>query len=348
MVSKSAKQLTRDSVYVALFYSGAARSLTKIVAGLRREHPCVILAYHRIVDDHSSYLNRGPAMHHRMRDFEKEIDYFGRNFDIVSMDEVVQHVRDGAAFRRPSLAITFDDGYLDNYTLAYPVLKKYGVPATIYLTTGLIGTEDRTWPDQIEYALLTTGKNTVELPSSLGRGTISLGTRKEKEMACLEIGQAFKLLPNDTRKRLLEELFHSLGLNGRNPGDTGGRVMLNWDEVREMAQNGVTIGCHSHTHPILSRMPLQEAKEEIRVSKELVEENLGREATHFAIPNGGRNDFTEELKGYCREIGFESVTTLMLGTVNGSHGDAFALRRLGAMSPLWMLAGILMRQMVKG
>ncbi len=123
--------------------------------------------------------------------------------------------------------------------------------------------------------------------------------------------------------------------------------MLNWDEVREMAQNAITIGCHTHTHPILSRMPAQEAKEEIRVSKKLVEENLDQEARHFAIPNGGTNDFNEELRDYCREIGFKSVVTLMLGAVSGSTGDAFALRRLGAMSPLWMLTGVLMRLMVK-
>ncbi len=348
MGAKSAKQLTRDVVYVTLFYSGAARSLTKIMTSLRGEHPCVILAYHRIVDDHLSYLNRGPVMHHHISDFEKELEYFRSNFDIVSMDEVVRHITDGLGFRRPSITITFDDGYLDNYNLAYPALKKYQVPATIYLTTGLIGTNDRTWPDQIEYALLETARDRVELASLSGGRTIPIGTVKEKERASLEIGQALKVVPNDTRKQLLKDLFRALGLNGRNPENSGERMMLNWDEIREMAQNGITIGSHSHTHPILSSMPVQEAREEIRISKKLVEEKLDREARHFAIPNGGRNDFTEDLKEYCREIGFESVATLMLGTVRGSRGDAFALRRLGAMSPLWMLSGILMRQMVKG
>jgi peptidoglycan/xylan/chitin deacetylase (PgdA/CDA1 family) len=260
---------------------------------------------------------------------------------------VVQHIKSRSAFRRPSVAITFDDGYLDNYNLAYPILKKYGAPATIYLTTGLIGTQERTWPDQIEYALLTTGRDRVDLPSLEGGRTIPIRTSKEKERACLEIGQALKVVPNDTRKQLLKDLFRALNLNGRNPENSGERVMLNWDEVREMAQNGITMGCHSHTHPILSSMPVQEAKEEIRISKKLVEENLGQEARHFAIPNGGRNDFTEDLRHYCRAIGFDSVATLMLGSVRGLSGDALALRRIGAMSPLWMLAGILMRQMVK-
>lgn len=345
--TKSVKNSVRDALYYGLYSSGALGFGLKKILAHRRELPCVILAYHRIVDDHLPYLNRGPVMHHHISEFEKEVDYFRRNYDIVSMDEVVQHIRDGAGFKRPSVAITFDDGYLDNYTLAYPVLKKYNVPATIYLTTGLIGTKNRTWPDQIEYALLATGKKTVELPSLLDGMAVAIGSDKEKERACLEIGQAFKVVPNDTREQLLKDLLRALGLNGQSPENAGERVMLNWDEVREMARSGITIGCHSHTHPILSSMPAKDAKEEIYVSKKIVEENLERAAKHFAIPNGRKNDFNDDLRDYCREIGFESVTSLTLGAVSGPNGDAFDLRRLGAMSPLWLLAGILTRQMVK-
>jgi peptidoglycan/xylan/chitin deacetylase (PgdA/CDA1 family) len=113
-----------------------------------------------------------------------------------------------------------------------------------------------------------------------------------------------------------------------------------------MAANGITFGSHSHTHPILSRMPLDQAKEEILISKKILEERLGTEVKHFAIPNGGKDDFSDELRDYCRGIGFESAATLIHGK-NDGRSNAFNLRRVGAGSPIWLFAGELLLQFVR-
>ena len=114
-----------------------------------------------------------------------------------------------------------------------------------------------------------------------------------------------------------------------------------------MAQNDITIGAHSHTHPILSRMPPQEAKEDIFISKKVIEENLGIKVKHFAFPNGREEDFTEELRDYCRKIGFESVASVVYGVNNGHNGNVMSLKRIGARSPVWMMAGELLRGMIR-
>jgi len=299
--------------------------------------------YHRIVDEKSKYLNKGAVVHHHIKDFKREISYFRRNFLILSMDEVVSQMKLGKGFRRPSIAITFDDGYLDNYTLAYPVLKKHGVPAAIYLTTGLVGTPDGIWTEQIGRAFLETQKDYLDLSTISGDKIVLIKTKEEKEQANSDVSEALKLIPDDKRRELIQELLEKLEVNEKCGRHFGERMMLNWDEVQEMRKDGITIGSHSHTHPILSRMPIQEAKDEILHSKRIAERNADAQVKHFSFPNGREEDFSEELRDYCREIGFESVCSVIYGTNDASEGNAFTLRRVGAISPVSMLAGELVR-----
>jgi peptidoglycan/xylan/chitin deacetylase (PgdA/CDA1 family) len=263
------------------------------------------------------------------------------------MDELVNHIRSGRGFRRPSLAITFDDGYLDNYTLAYPVLKKHGVPATIYLTTGLIGTPDKIWTEQIGRAFLETKKDYFDFPTILGDEPIPIKTKEEKEQAYSKVSKALKLRPDEERRELIQKLFEKLEVNEKSGRHFGGRMMLNWDEVQEMRRDGMTIGSHSHSHPILTRMSIQKAKDEILDSKKIVEKNIDMEVKHFSFPNGREEDFSEELRDYCREIGFESICSVIYGANDASEGNAFTLKRVGAISPISMLTGELVRLFCK-
>ncbi len=190
------------------------------------------------------------------------------------------------------VGVTFDDGYLDNFTLAYPVLQKYGLPATIYLATSLIGSEGRTWTDQIEHALLQTQREYFSLPELYGGKKISIRKKEEKRAICIELASKLKAVLDKRRKEILKDIFEILGVNGSAPSKSDPRMMLNWDEVRKMAGNGITFGSHGHTHPILSRMPIEKAKEEIFSSKKAMGENLGMEVKHFSFPNGREEDFS--------------------------------------------------------
>lgn len=343
MKKRQIKMAAKNIVYFLTYYSNVTNLLLKLLTKARKTHPCIILLYHRIVDDNTKYLDKGPGMHHHIRDFEKEIPYLKKHYQVLPMDEVVAQIKSGKGFDRPTVAITFDDGYRDNYTLAYPVLQKHGVPATIYLTSSLIGSEKRTWTDQIEQALLQTNKEYLIVSALFGEKEISIRTNEERRAICIELGSKLKAVPDIRRKELLRDIIESLGINGSNPLEPRTRIMLNWDELKEMARNGITFGSHSHTHPILSRMPLKEAKEEILISKRIIEEQLGAEVKHFAYPNGRAEDFTEELRRYCAEIGFESVASVIYGANNGSRGNLYSLRRISAMCPISLFAGKMTR-----
>jgi peptidoglycan/xylan/chitin deacetylase (PgdA/CDA1 family) len=347
MGKRKIKSTVKKVLYFFLYYSPFFNLFLKILAKLRKGHPCIILLYHRIVNDQTKYLNKGPGMHHHIKHFKKEILYLKRNFQILSMDEVVHSMKAGIEFRKPSIAITFDDGYLDNYTLAYPVLKKYGIPATLYITTSLIGTLNRTWLDQIEFALMKSKRDELDLPTIFGDKKVGIKTRKEKEHVNRIVSEALKLRPDSERKILLQKFFNALEINCNPLENEKSRVMLNWDEINQMAQNGMTIGSHSHTHPILSRMPIQEAKEDIFNSKKMVEKNLGDQVKHFSFPNGRQEDFSEELRDYCQKIGFESVASVIYGTNDISNGNTLALKRVSASSPVWMLAGELVKLFIR-
>jgi len=337
------KNIIKRPLYFSLFYMRFFDLFLKILARVRHQYPCVILVYHRIVNDSSRYLNKGPAIHHHIKHFEREIPYLKIKFQILSMDEVIDHIKSNRSFKRPSVAITFDDGYLDNYTLAYPVLKKHAVTATIYLTTNLVGTLNRTWIDQIERILLNTKKVQFKLPGLFGGKGLPIKTKKEKEQANEKIAESLKKKTGGELAQLMRELFEIMEVDDNQTRNCEGRMMLNWDEVQIMAKNGITIGSHSHNHPILSRMPIQKAKEEIFKSKKVIEENLGIKVKHFAFPNGKEEDFNEELGDYCREIGFESIASVIYGTNGASKGNTLVLKRVVAVSPVWMLAGELVR-----
>jgi peptidoglycan/xylan/chitin deacetylase (PgdA/CDA1 family) len=341
------RNITKRLLFCSFFYLRLFDLILKVLTRVCQEHPCIILLYHRIVDENSKYLNKGAVVHHPIKDFKRDISFLKRNFQILSMDEVMSHMKLGKGFRKPSIAITFDDGYLDNYTLAYPVLKKHGVPATIYLTTGLIGTPERIWTEQIGLGFLETKKDYFDFSTILGDQTVSIKTKEEKEQANAKVSEALKLRPDDERRELIQKLFEKLEVNEKSGRHFEERMMLNWDEVQEMRKDGITIGSHSHTHPILSRMPIQKAKDEILNSKKTAEKNVNIKVKHFSFPNGREQDFSEELRDYCREIGFESICSVIYGRNDASAGNAFALKRVGAISPVSMLTGELIRLFCK-
>jgi peptidoglycan/xylan/chitin deacetylase (PgdA/CDA1 family) len=347
MVKRRIKRIIKTLLCSSFFYLRLFDLILGLLATVDREHPCVILLYHRIVDENSTYLNKGAVVHHHIKDFKREIPFFMRNFQTISMDEVVSHMKLGKGFRKPSIAITFDDGYLDNYTLAYPLLKNYGIPATIYLTTSLVGTKDTIWTEKIGLAFLETQKSYFNFEPLFGDETVSIKSKEEKERASSKVSEALKLKPDDERRKLMQQLFERLEVNDKSEGHFGERMMLNWDEVQEMRKDGITIGSHSHTHPILSRMPIQRAKDEILNSKKVIEKMVGIEVKHFSFPNGREKDFSEELRDYCREIGFESTCSVIYGANTGSERNVFTLKRIGATTPVPMLAGELVRLFCK-
>ena len=347
MIIRNSIRFLKRLTLFCLFYTGVLSMLIRVVTRIWKRHPCIVLTFHRIVDDGEKYLNKSPVVNHRVQDFRKEIGYLKEYFRILGIDEMVDRVKEGSGFKSPSILITFDDGYRDNYVLAYPALKRYGIPATIYLTTGLIGGMERTWPDKIEFALLETREESLQLPGIWDKRTVSIRSAREKEQVHEMITAQLKELTNSERLSILNNIFSSLKIEMKSMNSGKRRMMLQWEEVREMGENNISFGCHTNSHPILSSMPLDEAKKEILVSKEILERRVGEEVKHFAFPNGRDQDFSEDLREYCKEIGLVTVASVSYGPNSGRKEELLSLRRIGAHSPVWFMAGELFWIMCK-
>ena len=225
-------------------------------------------------------------------------------------------------FRLTLLTITFDDGYRDNYENAFPILNRLGLPATIFLATGAIDSGRTLWHDRVFSALRETRATALEKFGDNGQ-TYPLNTPAAKRHSLAQLLNFLWSLDDGDRSLWVEKLIQKLGIEEPVSCE---RLMLSWDEIRAMSERGIGFGAHSVTHPILSKIPLRQLKQEIRDSKDIIESHLKMPVKHFAYPVGRREDFTDAVKKELRDAGFESAVTTIFGA-NDSKQDLFELRR---------------------
>jgi peptidoglycan/xylan/chitin deacetylase (PgdA/CDA1 family) len=276
-------------------------------------------------------------------EFEKQMRHVKRWYSVTSMDEVDKRLKSGEKFPLASVVITIDDGYLNNYKLAYPVLKKLNLPAIIYLATGFIGTKNGLWVDDLVDILLSTKLKTFCFPELFGDKVLDISTHRRKMGTLTKLYEEIVQLEHNKKILIMRKLSNVLGRNEVRRNKTE-RKMLNWDEVIEMSKNHISFGAHTVSHPTLSKMELQEAKREIWESKEEIKNRLDCKVWHFAIPNGKKEDFNEELKKYCKEIGFRTVVSTEPGVVS-VQSDPYFLKRINSPPPIHVFACELARNM---
>jgi peptidoglycan/xylan/chitin deacetylase (PgdA/CDA1 family) len=253
--------------------------------------------------------------------FRRQMDYLAANFAALSLEEAVARLK-RKDLPDNAVVVTFDDGYRDNYSNAFPILKEFSIPATIFLTTGVIGSERVIWHDRVFSAFRET-----RVPSLIGIG----GTSKNYSLTTLD-GKLFALREflrlvfsqkEDERLRWIDWLIDELQVTDRK---LVSGLMLSWDEARRMLNDGIAFGSHTVTHPILSRQSREEVWQELWQSKQDIENNLGARVVTFAYPNGNVGDFDESTKDLLREAGYQCAVTTCSGS-NDCDQDLFELRR---------------------
>ena len=275
-----------------------------------------ILAFHRVNDDDDPFF---PAVPTAL--FAAQIAHIARHYRVLTVEELVERVRRGVA---PSnaLAITFDDGYRDNLTHAAPILAQHGLLSTIFLATGYIGTPEMPWFDRVALAFKLTQRGDITLP---GGQPLPLETEEDR-LAVLERAlEWFKSLPDDERRPAVERLVANLRPRAL---ERSKRVMLTWEEVGALRGLGFSVGAHTVTHPILSRVTPKRAREEIQGSKSAIERALGVPVRAFAYPNGRTQDYSEATVRLVEECGLTCAVTTRRG-LNGPATPVFELRRGG-------------------
>lgn len=234
------------------------------------------------------------------KEFEEQIRYLCGHYEILSMDSLVKLIREGETGPRKAVVLTFDDGYKNNYLYAYPILKKYNVPAIIYLSTGNIGNKKPFWQWQLNYAIMNTPLKQVSFE---GLGTYTLSSPKERAKCFIALRGRLNTKAEEEKNEILERIYKILEVDI--PSNFGER-MLSWEEVKEMSANGIDFGAHTVNHIVLTNVSLSKAWEEISYSKREIEDKLRREIRHFAYPYGNYNG---DIITLVRKAGFLSAVT---------------------------------------
>ncbi len=276
-----------------------------------------ILIYHRVNDRKDLFtIDRVPV-----KNFEQQIKYLKNNFRILSLGEILGKIEHQRKIPKRALALTFDDGYEDNYQYAYPILKKYNVPATIFLTVDVIENEKMLWFDEVLDAFINTKKKEIAI---LGSGEkVAIISEKEKLKTCFKVLGKLKRLPVDERNDKIKNLVKELGLDWRK---NKGNEMLKWDQINKMAKDNITFGSHTMTHPILSKSLVSDMKLELEESKRILEERTNRPVEYLAYPNGKRADFHTNVVKIVKDVGYKAGLTTVAGT-NYPDTDPFYLHR---------------------
>ena len=282
-----------------------------------------VLLFHRVLAQHDPLQPGEPTA----QEFEAMMIWAKEHFNVLPLAEAVARLKEGALPPRP-LAITFDDGYADNWQIACPVLGRLGLHATFFVATGYLdgGTM---FNDLVIEAIRRADSSQVDL-SRLGFGLYDVGSPESKRRAIQELLDAIKYLPPRSRADKALAIGEAIGASV--PSD----LMMRSKDIERLHQAGMGIGAHTVTHPILAQIPPDEAREEMNSSKARLEELIGTPVTLFAYPNGRpKRDYTQEHVRLARDLRFSAAVSTCRGTAS-AESDPFQIPRFTPWDrPLW-------------
>lgn len=316
------RSLVAAVVKTALYRSGTL-GLVRRVASTHSRLP--VLQYHSVSDDglyRAASIAVSPAL------FERQMAFLAARYRVISLDEVVDCIERGRSFPRRAVAITFDDGYRDNYAAALPILLHHRLTATFFITAGPVVRDERFWVSWLRAAVLSapdvTGLATIGLvPASLSRRCERHGREQLVEAITAGLNRAGLA----EREDVLERVARSVSVDPMSAA--GAEHLMRPDHIREMVRAGMTIGSHTVSHPNLPSVTATEAFGELTESKRLLEELTGASVRHLAYPGGPdarRPVFSSETVELARRAGYRSASTSRRQPV-ALGSDVFALGR---------------------
>ena len=260
-----------------------------------------ILAYHRVVPkEYAMQYEMQDAMWVDVDTFRDDVEWFQSHGKIVSLDELLSSEY---CNEEPMFAITFDDGWLDNYEYAYPILQQYGAKATVFLVSDAVTRGEVFWVEDFLYKLSRlNGKDNgcyIRILNDCAQAIIDRSASFNNIMQAGEV-IAEHLKPKDKveRDEVLCAIYSKLGLGlDRLHGH-----VLNWRHVEEMSRHGIDFGSHTHTHEILQYLDEEAVRKELVVSKRIIESKLHKKVKYLCYPNAR---YKSEDFDLVRDAGYE-------------------------------------------
>ncbi len=312
------KALIKNIIYKTISQLRLPQLMHKSIAG----NDLTIITYHGIIDKPLKIFDWCFLDKDSFRD---QVGYLKKHFNVVQLSNAIELIINGK-LKGSTAVITFDDGFQNNYDVAYPILNDAGVPATIFLTTGYVDTEDTIWYWSLNLAVNRTLKRELHWNGHY----FDIENNEKKNIASAKLQLELKALPNF---RLIEKVKSIITQLGENPDEPFGvdspYRMLCSGAIKEMVGSGlIEFGAHTHTHAILSKLSLKDKEKEIKKSVEMIEKIINTPCKIFAYPNGGVDDFDNETVSILESFGINAAVSLIPGP-NFSDTPLMYLRRYG-------------------
>jgi peptidoglycan/xylan/chitin deacetylase (PgdA/CDA1 family) len=294
--------------------SSAAPFLTGLRSGRRwldgdrhLSNQVMILGYHQVVADIARAEREAIfGMAISTQTFRRQMEFVRQRYEVLSLDQATEVLSGKASTNRPAVVITFDDGYRNVYEEAWPILRELGLPATIFVSTGLVNTNH--WLDHDLLYWYTRQAKLLGLSLRVPLVKAGLNLREVAEITAavdpLQLCEELVQLPQARRAAVLAKLGEFLGEPA--PEQNAGFALLDWSMIHEMAAGGLSFGAHTERHPVLTLESTDVVEQEILNSRQTLETQLGTPIRHFAYPNGCYNPAVREV---VQRLGFASAVT---------------------------------------
>lgn len=281
--------------------------------------------YHRIGDEGKSQFDPN-VFSCTAEQFEQHVKFYNTNFTVISIEQLIEKfdTHNDSPIDKKYAVITFDDGYIDNYSIAFPILKKYNTAAAFYIVTGYLENSYIPWWDEIAWIVRHSNKTIIKLSNWPNEIDISTGTTTEKvrnilreiKIDCsLSMAEKITELKAACQCDIPEKIRKS-------------QLFVNWKQITEMSDNGMHIGSHSMSHNILSHLTTQEQEHEVSQSKLRIEKKLNKEITSFAYPVGNKSSFTKHTIKATKAANYKLAFSFIPGVILSFSEDRYQLKRL--------------------
>ena len=302
-LKKGCKRLCKK----ALLTSGSLRRATHIA-----KERVAILKYHSVQEKPELFDDSiGVSIIQPLRVFKRQMEIIAKEYNPVTMDDILFFLRDEKELPKRAVAITFDDGYLDNFEIAGPVLGHFGIRATFYITAGAIKPGAVPWFIRVRHAIWRTQKEVVLYPPD-GR-PLSIRSREDKIKAMRHSSRMCAKLIGDSLEEGIRDIELALDVE---PFSLKDGFMMSWNDVRMLSQDGHMIGSHTVNHLNIAHLRREDIRREVEESKRIIEGKIGEQVIHFSYPNSALTPhFSGETMKSIGDVGYKTAVVSTSGPV---------------------------------
>ena len=250
----------------------------------------IVFNYHRIYKGKLSTFFDHEVFGASLHEFEAQMKWLKNNADLLNEDDLIYYVENNKRFPKRCCLITFDDGYIDNYTLAFPILEYLKIPSIFFIPTLPIENRELGWWDIISYFIKKSRKRNITINSK----KIALGDYNEKLAAIKYLLHFKKNASNSISKNLLNTLSAECEVDFPDGNEQSSQLMT-WNQLREVNSKNITIGSHTSSHRVLSTIDRDDQLLELKKSKSYLEQKLDCKIRSISYPVGNYSAFSELL-----------------------------------------------------